>query len=349
MNNITNDDTLNTKSDYIIFDFKTKHNFVDLNKNSNNDFNESININKNVNSLLDYKSKEEINKNEEKEHSLNFSNIILSKRLKNISNNININQSNKRKTVLKLNIKKNAHINNILKLKNIGENKNKIIDKNFCKKTSLKSTGQQTNSSKNLKNSVNLWKNNSMNYIMSKNELAKTVETNNTNIINSFISKENNYEKTMNMPLLGNNKNAIKEISNRRMNKKNMNKRLSYLKKTKLTNKSKNISSSLVSIERFQRKRNDNKLNNINFNKLRTKQYENNLYILNNNNLFSRNKKLVNKEKNIFSQILFSILNNNREKIENKFEFKLHKPSNINIFTLMELYKKKKIKSNDKV
>ena len=188
-----------------------------------------------------------------------------------------------------------------------------------------------------------------MNYIMSKNELAKTVETNNTNIINSFISKENNYEKTMNMPLLGNNKNAIKEISNRRMNKKNMNKRLSYLKKTKLTNKSKNISSSLVSIERFQRKRNDNKLNNINFNKLRTKQYENNLYILNNNNLFSRNKKLVNKEKNIFSQILFSILNNNREKIENKYEFKLHKPSNINIFTLMELYKKKKIKSNDKV
>ena len=347
MNNITNDDTLNTKSDYIIFDFKTKRNFVDLNKNINNDFNESINITKNINSLLDYKSKKEINKNEEKEHSLNFSNIALSKRLKSINNNIDISQSNNRKTLLKLNIKKNVHMNNILKLKNFVENKNKIINKNFCKKNSLKSTGQQTNTTKNLKNNVNLWRNNSMNYIMSKNELAKTVETNNTNIINSFISKENNYEKTMNMPLLGKNKN--KEISGRRMNKKNMNKRLSYLKKTKLTNKSKNISSSLVSIERFHIKRNNNMLNNDNFNKIGTKQYENNLFILNSNNLFSRNKKLVNKEKNIFSQILFSILNNNREKIENKFEFKLHKPSNINIFTLMELYKKKKIKSCDKV
>ena len=164
---------------------------------------------------------------------------------------------------------------------------------------------------------------------------------------------EKDYEKTINMPIIQNNKNSFKDINNKNINKNNfnkkkMNKRLSYLKKAKLNNKIKNISSSLVSIEQFKTKRNGNIVNDINYNnKLRIIPYDN--YLLDKNNFFSGRRNFLCKEKNIFSQIIFSILNNNRDKIENKFEFKLHKPSNINISTMLELTKRNKIKSTNKV
>ena len=110
------------------------------------------------------------------------------------------------------------------------------------------------------------------------------------------------------------------------------------------------MTSSLVSIEQYQRRNNDKKISlvnmtkTINCDKIKIKPYLNYIF---NKNIIRRNK---NKEKNIISQILFSIVKINREKIEDKLELKFHKPSNINIFTLLELSKKSNYKyKNSKV
>ena len=159
MNNITNDDTINTKSDYIIFDFKIKSNIVDLNKNIHNDSNESINIIKNLNSLLDYKSKEEINKNEEKETSLNKANMILNKTIHNIKNNSHQSNTNTINYPYKLDQQKKLIINDILKLKN--KNKKSKIFYNIQKKSHFLSKAQQTFSFSSKQNLIKFWRNNS--------------------------------------------------------------------------------------------------------------------------------------------------------------------------------------------
>ena len=356
MNYKINEVSINTKSDYIIFDLKTDDNLIDIKENKQNNINnknikEKIIFSKSSNCLVNYSSQEEINKNEEKESSITFSNTILNRTLNNINNLKNTNKINI-KNNLKLNEKQNMHIKIISQLKTKIKNKGKLIYKSKVKNENLISTGQQTSSPRsnnlNIKKKFNLFRNSSMNNIMTKKCCSKTLETNNSNNINCFIFKENNYsnDKAMNMPLLLNSKNTLnsyREIYNKEMNKKNINKRLNYLKKSNLNNKSKSFSSSLVSLEQYKRKKIDKKfvlkemVKTINLDQIRVSNYGN--LFLNKNYRFNRNKNVGN-EKNSLSQILFSILANNRNKNENKFEFKLYKPSKINISTLIELNKK---------
>ena len=56
----------------------------------------------------------------------------------------------------------------------------------------------------------------------------------------------------------------------------------------------------------------------------------------NNNN---NSNKINNRNVDSFSKIIFSIIKSNRDKIENEFNFKIYKHSNINISTMIELNK----------
>ena len=347
MNNIIKEE-INTKSDYIIFDFKKDFNLRNSIRKSNkdNNINDNINVLKKNNYIFGHPSKEEINKNEEKETSLNKANMILNKTIHNIKNNSHQSNTNTINYPYKLDQQKKIIINDILKLKN--KNKKSKIFNNIQKKAHFLSKAQQTFSFSSKQNLIKFWRNNSLNNIISKSDYTNSLQSNINNNINSFIFKEknNSNEKIPNMPALPKNKSSInidKEIYNQ---KKHINKRLSYLKKAMIKDKIKKMTSSLVSIEQYQRRNKDKKIplvniaKTINYDKLRLKPYSN--YILD-KNIIKRNKN-ISKEKNIFSQILFSIVKLNREKSEDKFEFKLHKPSNINIFTMIELNKKKDCK-----
>ena len=325
---------MNIKSDYIIFDFKNDKTDYIENKEHNNKGKKFKHIKKD-NYIFDYSSKKELTKNDDKHFINSFSNNISEKSLINTSNNIK--QDKEKNTgdshsILKLINKGYSHINNILKLKNT---KNKIIFKNIKKKLSVKSTGQQTLSikSNNFRNILKSLRNNSMSKVILRNDNMNSLESNHTNKNSFFL---NDKEKTINISKLQCKglTMSYRHLNSYNLNQKDINKRLGYLKKSKIN---KNISSSLISIEQYK-KRNNQKIdfpkvsNGFNFNKKQTN-------FLLNNSLINLSKN-IRKEKNIFSQILFYILNNNRDKIENKFEFKLHKPCNINISTLVEMSKK---------
>ena len=332
---------INIKSDYIIFDFKNNKTDYIENKEYNSK-EEKIKHSKKNNIIYDYSSKKEISKNEiakneDNEFINSFSNNISVKSSSIISSNINQRKEIKAKTLLKFINRGNSHINNLMKLK---ANKNKIIFKNIKNNSNFKSTGQQTLSvkSNNYNKIIYSLKNNSMSSIILRNDNILSVKANTTRCKDLCLIKNKNNDKEKNINISkaqfkGLTKSCL-QLNN--LSKKNINKKLSDLKKSNII-KNKNISSSLVNIEQYTKRKNKkinipNIVRRFNFNNKESN------YLLN-NSLINRSKNNT-KGKNIFSQILFSILNNNRDKIENKFQFKLHKPSNINISTLLEMNKK---------
>ena len=341
------ENTNNIQSDYIIFNFKNdKNGVINNNKENNNNQNknnQNNNNEQNNNIIFNYSSKELHQKED-----ISFYHTILNKTLNNTQNNTN-NQSKEKiiNPIIKQNQKKNNHINNILKL-NIKNFKKKNIF-HIRKKSKLISTCQQTQthslSSKNYsyKNIYNSWRNNSMTSVILRNDIGNSLETYNTNNINSFNFNERKLDEKIFIKSNSCAKNR-RGLYSQVTYTNNKNKTLNNLKKSNIK-KNNPFSSKLVNIEQYRRKSKEkkmdliNKLKIMNYYKILSKNQKN--FFINMNNIINMNKSDRSKLKynNGLSQIIFSILKNNRDNFENKFEFKLHKPSKINLSTMLELNK----------
>lgn len=341
--------TNNIQSDYIIFNFEKDKNIVSSNNkeynNNENKNNQNINNEQNKNNIIFNYSSKELHQKED----ISFYHSILNKTLNNTQNNTN-NQSKEKiiNPIIKKNQKKNDRVDDILKL-NIKNFKKKNIFHVIRKKSKLISTGQQTQthslSSKNYsyKNMYNSWRNNSMTSIILRNDIGNSLETYNTNNINSFNFNERKLDEKIffkNNSCAKNRRGLYGQVTYRN----NKNKTLNNLKKSNIK-KNNLFSSKLVNIEQYKRKSKEkkmdlsNKLKIMNYYKILSKNQKN--CFINMNNIINKNKSDRSKLKynNGLSQIIFSILKNNRDNFENKFEFKLRKPSKINLSTMLELNK----------
>ena len=343
------ENNISDRSEYFYFDsaksnnilIKTKNIFKAKRDSYNNSRKNNHRINYNNSNKKKYLIKNETNKNEEKDFSVSFNNILLNKTFKSMMNkNLLTLKTNKNKAnnYIKLEQKRNEHINKLLTAKY-----------KKGKKNSLESKGQQTcqfdynNNPNTNKNSTKFRKS-----LSAANLLTKKDIDNLNNELN------NSKEKTDIRPLLQKNKRyhiSYSELSyNGNQSLKNIkcnNRRFSLLNKTsinKIKKKKKRLTSSLISIEHYQRKYPRKKVDlsslikTISCEKFKSRKPEN-FYIHKtlNTNKSDRNKL---KPYNIFPQIVSSILKVNEDKNENVYSFKIHKPSNINVFTMLELNKK---------
>ena len=288
--------------------------------------------------LFEYFQKEEMNKSNMNKFNIQFSNIILNKTLNNSKNS-------------DLFMKKSCE-NILLKLSQKKESKLMSIDNYFNKKPKLVSTGQQTkinlksiNQNKFKYNLLRIKdKNNSMIDLRVKiNKNNEDKFTNSTESkkriinINSMISdKFANIKQMQKIPFIPRKIKSAKSIIELYSQKEKKQKKIKGHIINFLKNANKYYNNS-PEIKRYNNKSLKKDISNIfqktNYDNLIAKNHLN--YNNNNNN----SNKINNGNADSFSKILFSIIKSNRDKIENEFNFKIHKHSNINISTMIELNK----------
>lgn len=294
-------------------------------------------FNKKNKCLFEYFQKEKMNKTNNNRFNIQFSNIILNKTLNNSKNSKLFMKKSIENLIYELNQKK---ISKLMSIDNYLNKKPKLVSTGAQTKINLK-TNNQNNFKYNLLKIRD--KNNSMIDLRLKinknneDKITNPTETRNRIInINSLVSdKIANIEQIQKIPYIPRKIKRAKSVrelyvekeKNKKTNKDYI---INYLKKSikSYNNSPKRIRYKNNSLE----KQKSNIIQETDNVKPIAKIYLN----YNNNNMIN---KMRNGYTDSFSHVIFSIIKNNRDKNEKELKSQLHKHSNINISTMLELSK----------